>query len=142
MGSATDIGSLLAPSGLSTPIFTLIGNDDFWSCHADFRPKTSPKNGNFEFCWITRRDLCIVEFSNCSDLHFFLFFLGHYIYFPAQLVGGTYYPQQSSGQAVVTGVVPSPPQYVPSFLSCIGFSIPTARRFSSNVATSRSRAFR
>ena len=35
-----------------------------------------------------------------------------------------------------------PPRYVPSFLSRIGFSIPTARRFSSNVANSRSRAFR
>ena len=53
-----------------------------------------------------------------------------------------FYPQRSPGQAVVTGVVPSPPRYVPSFLSRTGFSIPTARRFSSNVATSRSRAFR
>ena len=43
---------------------------------------------------------------------------------------------------MVTGVVPSPPRYVPSFLSRIGFSIPTARRFSSIVAHSRSRAFR
>ena len=34
------------------------------------------------------------------------------------------------------------PRYVPSFLSRIGFSIPTARRFSSSVANSRSRAFR
>ena len=41
---------------------------------------------------------------------------------------------------MVTGVVPSPPLYVPSFLSRIGFSIPTARRLSSNVAHSRSRA--
>ena len=45
-------------------------------------------------------------------------------------------------QAVVTGVVPSPPLYVPSILSRIGFSVPTARRFSSNVANSRSRAVR
>ena len=52
------------------------------------------------------------------------------------------YPQLSSGQAVVTGVVPSPRRYVPSLFSRIGFSIPTARRFSSNVANSRSRAFR
>ena len=50
-------------------------------------------------------------------------------------------PQRFSGQAVDTRVVPSP-RYVPSFLSRIGFSIPTARRFSSNVANSRSRAFR
>ena len=55
---------------------------------------------------------------------------------------GKFYPQRSSGQAVVTGVVPSPLRYVPSFLSRIGFSIPTARRFSSNVANSRFRAFR
>ena len=53
-----------------------------------------------------------------------------------------FYPQRFSGQAVVTGVVPSHPRYVPSFLSRIGFSIPTARRFSSNIANSRSRAFR
>ena len=46
-----------------------------------------------------------------------------------------FYPQRSSGQAVVTDVVPSPPRYVPSFLSRIGFSIPAARPFSSNVAT-------
>ena len=46
----------------------------------------------------------------------------------------SFYPQRSSGQAVVTGVVPSPPPYVPSFLSHIGFSIPTARQFSLNFA--------
>ena len=40
-------------------------------------------------------------------------------YFPAQLVCRRLYPQRSSGQAVVTGVVRSPPQYVPSFLSRI-----------------------
>ena len=37
-----------------------------------------------------------------------------------------FYPQRSCGQAVVTGVVPSP-RYMPSFLWRIGFSIPTAR---------------
>ena len=42
-----------------------------------------------------------------------------------------FYPQRSSAQAMVTGVVPSPPRYVPSFLSRIGFSVPTAHRFSS-----------
>ena len=47
-----------------------------------------------------------------------------------------FYPQQTSGQqAVVTGVYPSPPRYVPSFLSRIGFRIPTAHRFSSNVVS-------
>ena len=55
----------------------------------------------------------------------------------------TFYLQRSSsGQVVVTGVVPSPSRYVPSFLSRIGSSIPTARRFSSNVAISRFCAFR
>ena len=71
----------------------------------------------------------------------FFFFSNHHYYFPAQLAGG-FYTQRSSGQAVFTGVVHSPPRYVPSFLSRIGFSIPTARRFSSNVANPRSRAFR
>ena len=33
-------------------------------------------------------------------------------------------------------------EFLPSAISRIGFSIPTARRFSSNVANSRSRAFR
>ena len=37
---------------------------------------------------------------------------------------------------------PFSPRYVPLFLSRIGFSIPTARRFSSNAAIPRSRAFR
>ena len=53
-----------------------------------------------------------------------------------------FYSQRSSGQAVVTGVVHSTRGYVPSFLSHIGFSIPTTRRFSSNVANARFRAFR
>ena len=45
-----------------------------------------------------------------------------------------FYSQRSSGQkpwSQVSGVVPSP-RCVPSFFSRIGFSIPTARRFSSN----------
>ena len=66
-------------------------------------------------------------------------------FFPSLLLPGStrrrFYPQRSSGQAVVTGVVPSP-RYEPSFLSRIGFSIPTASRLSSNVTNSRSRAFR
>ena len=41
-----------------------------------------------------------------------------------------FYPQRSCGQAVVTGVVPLGTCL--QFLSRIGFSIPTARRFSSN----------
>ena len=63
------------------------------------------------------------------------FYLLNHFFFPAQLVRTKLdvYPQRSSGQSVVAGVVPSPPRYVPSFLSRIGFSIPTARRFSSDV---------
>ena len=68
LGSTTDIDRLLVSSGLlSTPIFDLIGSDDFWSCHSDFRPKMSPKNGNFEFSWDIRRDR--VGFPKCLDLH-------------------------------------------------------------------------
>ena len=33
LGSATGIDRLLASSGLPTPIWNLIGNDNFWSCH-------------------------------------------------------------------------------------------------------------
>ena len=47
LGSSTDIDRLLVSSGLSTPIFTLIGNDDFWSCHRDFTSNFSAKNGTF-----------------------------------------------------------------------------------------------
>ena len=47
LGSATDIDRLLVSSGLSTPIFSLIGNDDFWSCHTDCRPKLLPKKKQF-----------------------------------------------------------------------------------------------
>ena len=48
----------------------------------------------------------------------------------------------ASGQAVVTGVVPSSPYSCLQFLSRIGFSNPTARRLSSSVANSRYGAFR
>ena len=47
-------------------------------------------------------------------------------YSPAQL--GRFYPQRPSGhQCVVAGVFPSPPWYLPSFLSRRGFSIPTSQ---------------
>ena len=58
-----------------------------------------------------------------------------------------FYPQRPSGQDVVTGVAPSPPQCVPSFLSSARmyqhshFSAFYARRFSSIFSNSRSRAF-
>ena len=40
----------------------------------------------------------------------------------------------ASAQAVVTDVIPSPPRYMPAFLSRRGFSIPTAHRRLSAVA--------
>ena len=70
---------------------------------------------------------------------FFVFFLSSLLLSSSSRM--RFYPQRSSGRAAVAGAVPSP-RYVPSFLSRIGFSILTARRFSSNVANSRSRALR
>ena len=51
-GSATDIDRLLVFSGLSTPIFALIGNDHILELSYGFQAK----NGHFECCWISRRD--------------------------------------------------------------------------------------
>ena len=66
-------------------------------------------------------------YSGSAD---FFFFFAHF-YFPA------------SGQAVVTGVVPSPPQFLPSiFIAHLGLALPLLVDFSSSVANSRSRAFR
>ena len=65
-----------------------------------------------------------------NTFFFFFFFLSHF-YSPA------------SGQAVVTGVVPSSLWFLVSILSRMGFSNLTARRFSWGVLVhSRSRAFR
>ena len=44
LGSVNDIYRLLVSSGLSAPIFTLIGEVDFWSCHTDWYPKNVAKN--------------------------------------------------------------------------------------------------
>ena len=53
-----------------------------------------------------------------------------------------FYPQRSNGQAVVEGrVVPSPPVRAFIFIAH-RVHHPTARRFSSSVTNSRSRAFR
>ena len=47
-----------------------------------------------------------------------------------------FYPQRSCGQAVVTGVVPSPPRYVPSFLfERSEFLIDTSQKKSLRVCT-------
>ena len=67
----------------------------------------------------------------------FCFFLDHF-YFPAQLIGGfTLSDLLDKPWSQVSSLLPPG-----TFLSCIGLSIPTARRFSSNVANSRSRALR
>ena len=61
---------------------------------------------------------------------FFFSFFAHF-YFPA------------SGQAVVTGVVPSPPRFLPSFFIAHRVTaIPLLVDFSSRVANSRSRISR
>ena len=65
----------------------------------------------------------------------------HHFYFPAQLVGGfTLSDLLDKPWSQVSSLLP-PGTYL-QFLSRIGLSIPTARRFSSNVANSCSRAFR
>ena len=90
--------------------------------------------------------LLLVFLRSCQVLlpffHSFFFLVGGSSLLLSSSTCKRFYPQRSSGQAVVTGAVPSPPRCVPSFLSRIGFIIPTARRFSSNVANSRFRAFR
>ena len=54
------------------------------------------------------------------------------------LTRGKFYPKRSSGQAAVTGVVPSPPRYVPLFLSRFDRVQPSqCSSISSNVANSR-----
>ena len=70
-------------------------------------------------------------FSSC--------FLDRLFYFPAQLVGG-FLPSAIFWTSRGHRCRPfSPPVRAFNFLWRIGFSIPTARRFSSNVANSRSR---
>ena len=81
--------------------------------------------------------------GNYQDYIVFCFvFSDHHFYFPAHLVGGF----------TLSDLLDKPWSQVSSLLSprtCLqflsrnaGFSIPTARRFSLNVANSRSRAFR
>ena len=53
--SATDIDRLLGYSALSTPIFILIGKEDFFEPSYGFYVKMSPKKGTFEVSWISRR---------------------------------------------------------------------------------------
>ena len=72
---------------------------------------------------------------------FFVFLFSHHFYFPAQLVGGfTLSDLLDKPWSQVSSLLP--PGTCLLFLSRIGLSIPAARRFSSKVANSRSRAFR
>ena len=70
-------------------------------------------------------------------------FINTYFYFPTRLV--RVFPSTAfwTNLALVTDrcVFPSPPRHLPSFLPRRGFSAPTARRFSSQSACSRSRPF-
>ena len=71
----------------------------------------------------------------------FCFIFFHRFYFPAQRVGGfTLSDLLDKPWSQVSSL--SPPGTCLQVLSRIGFSIPTVRRFSSNVANARSRAFR
>ena len=58
--------------------------------------------------WYTWYAYNSINLKGFDNLHFY--FCNHDFYVPAQLVH-RFYPQQSSGQAVVTGVVPSPPRW-------------------------------
>ena len=81
--------------------------------------------------------------SLCRRRHllFTYLFFYHHFYFPAQLVGGfTLSDLLGKPWSQVSSLLP--PGTCLQLLSRIGFSIATARRFSSNVANSRSRAFR
>ena len=71
----------------------------------------------------------------------FIYFFNDHFHFPVQLVGG--FTLSDLLDKPWSQVPPLfPPGTCLQFLSRIGFSIPTARRFSSNVTNSRSRAFR
>ena len=88
------------------------------------------------FCKITKQSSSIVQenllrisLDYACSVSFLFFFLSHF-YFPA-----------SSGQAVVTGVVPSPPRFLPSiFIAHRVSAIPLLVDCSSSVASSRSLA--
>ena len=64
-------------------------------------------------------EILLLLYGRIFDLHQNGIYILTHIYFPA------------SGQAVVTGVVPSPPGFLRSniYISRIGFRNPTARRF-------------
>ena len=70
-----------------------------------------------------------------------IFFFNNHFYLPAQLAGSfTLSDLLDKPWSQVSSLLP--PGMFLQLLSRIGFSVPDARRFSSNVANSRSRAFR
>ena len=73
-------------------------------------------------------------------MHKYMPGISRHFYFPAQPVGG--FTLSDLPDKPWSQVSSLPPCTCLQFLSRMGFSIPTARRFSSNVANSRSRAFR
>ena len=66
---------------------------------------------------------------------YWFFFQNHHFHFPAQLVGFTLSDLLDKPLSQVSSLLP--PDTCLQFLSRIGFSIPTARQFLSNVANSR-----
>ena len=74
-----------------------------------------------------------------QQLFYFVYF-HHHFYFPAQLVDFTLSDLLDKPWSQASSLLP--PGTFLLFLSRIGFSIPTTRRFSLNVANSRSRASR
>ena len=89
------------------------------------------------FCFVVQ------PIRGATCVFYFIYFFDHYFYFPSQLVGGFTLSDLLLDKpwSQVSSLLP--PGTCLQFLSRIGFSIPTAaRRFSWNVANSRSRAFR
>ena len=78
-------------------------------------------------------------FSSGAPFDFFFYFY-HHFHSPAQLVGFTLSDLLDKPWSQVSSLLP--PGTCLQFLSRIGFSIPTARRLSSNITSSRSSAFR
>ena len=72
--------------------------------------------------------------KNISDLFsscIYIYIFNRHIYFPAQLVGGFALSDLLDKQWSQVGVVPSPPQYVPSFFKFYGRSFARVLSFCS-----------
>ena len=73
-----------------------------------------PRHFNKKYCIRVYILYCYYLYLYNYTYYIYIYIYNHF-YFPAELVGG-FYPQRSSGRAVVTGVAPSP-RHVPSVLS-------------------------